>query len=251
LFALGIALFSGNLFALLLFSFHFFLFKRKDLIPGFKYISRKSSSHLLTLGGKFFIIQVAGVIEYGTTNILISRYFSPRLVTEYNVSYKFFSILSMVFAILISPVWSAVTDAQTKGEYSWIKSVGKKLLITWYGLVLCSLIFLGLSSYVYRVWLHGSVVIPFSISFGVMLFILSTTFSMIYVNILNGLSHLKTQYYLSVISMVYFIPLSYLLAVKLNWGVLGICIALVLANVNGIIAAPIEYYKIIGRNNSK
>jgi Na+-driven multidrug efflux pump len=74
------------------------------------------------------------------------------------------------------------------------------------------------------------------------------TFGMIYVYILNGLGRLKTQYYLSFITMIYFIPLAYWLSVTLNWGVLGICIALIFGNVNGLIAAPIEYYKFIKKN---
>lgn len=241
----GTAMFAGNLLALLLFSVHFFFFVRPDLFPKLKYFSRSSSNKLLSLGSKFFIIQISAIVQYQTTNILISRNFSSTQVTEYNIAYRLFSILVMVFSIIISPLWSAVTEAQSKRDFDWIKKTEKKLLFIWSLLALSALTLLAFSNFLYRVWLGNAIRIPFSISLGVMLYIVSLTFGMIYVYILNGLSRLKTQYYLSIITMIYFIPLSYWLSVMLNWGVLGICIALILANINGLIAAPIEYYKYI------
>ena len=244
----GTAMFAGNLLALLLFSIHFFIFNRPDLLPRLKFFSRSSSNNLLSLGGKFFIIQISAIIQYQTTNVLISRSFSSTQVTEYNIAYRLFGILVMVFSIIISPLWSAVTDAQTKGDYAWIKRTEKKLLFLWSILALSAVVLLALSNFLYRVWLGDAIEIPLSTSLGVMLYIVSMTFGMIYVYILNGLGRLKTQYYLSLITMIYFIPLAYWLSVMLNWGVLGICIALILANINGVIAAPIEYYKFIKKN---
>lgn len=245
----GTAMFAGNLLSLLLFSAYFFLFVRPDLLPKFRYFSFNSSSSLLKLGGKFFLIQVSAIVQYETTNVLISRYFSATQVTQYNISYKLFGILIMMFSIAISPLWSAVTDAQSKGDFKWIRKTEKKVLFLWGILALGGILLLSISSYLYTLWLGDSIEIPFLISLGVMLYILTQSFGMIYVYILNGLGRLKTQYYLSILTMIYFIPLSYFLAVKLNWGVLGICISLILSNINGLIAAPIEYYKFIKRNN--
>ena len=101
------------------------------------------------------------------------------------------------------------------------------------------------SHFLYDIWVGDSVNVPFNTSLGVMLCIITQTFGMIYVYILNGLSRLKTQYYLSIITMIYFIPLAYWFSVSLGWGVLGICLALILSNINGLIAARIEYYRLI------
>ena len=241
----GTAMFAGNLLALLLFSLHFFLFVRPDLFPKFKYFSSSASSRLLNLGGKFFIIQISAIVQYQTTNVLISRSFSSTQVTEYNIAYRLFSILVMVFSIIIAPLWSAVTEAQSKGDYDWIKKTEKKLLFIWSLVAISALALLALSNFLYKVWLGDSMKIPFNTSLGIMLYIITLTFGMIYVYILNGLGRLKTQYYLSLITMIYFIPLAYWLSVTLKWGVLGICLALILSNINGLIAAPVEYYRFI------
>lgn len=241
----GTAMFAGNLLAFLLFSIHFFLFVRPDLIPKFKYFSPSRSKQLLNLGGKFFIIQVSAIVQYQTTNVLISKYIDVHQVTEYNIAYKLFSILLMVFSIIVSPLWSAVTEAQSKGDYEWIKAAEKKLLVIWSLLSLSAIALLLASRFLYNIWIGDAVKIPFDTSLGVMLYIITQTFGMIYVYILNGLSRLKTQYYLSIITMIYFIPLAYWLSVSLGWGVLGICLALILSNINGLIAAPVEYYRLI------
>jgi Na+-driven multidrug efflux pump len=83
---------------------------------------------------------------------------------------------------------------------------------------------------------------------GVMLYIVTLTFGMIYIYILNGMGRLKTQYYLSIITMICFFPLAHLLSVTLGWGVIGICIALIISNINGLIAAPIEYHRLVRKN---
>jgi O-antigen/teichoic acid export membrane protein len=250
----GTAMFAGNLLALLLFSLHFFLFVRPDLVPKYKYCSFSASKQLLNLGGKFFVIQISAIVQYQTTNVIISRSFDPEhnaeQVTEYNIAYKLFSTLLMVFSIVIAPLWSAVTEAQTKGDYEWIRKTEKKILVVWSLLTFTAIALLLSSHFLYDVWVRSSLKrdIPFATSLGVMLYIVCLTFGMIYVYILNGLGRLKTQYYLSIITMIYFIPLAYWLSVTLKWGVLGICLALILSNINGLIAAPIEYYSFIRKN---
>jgi O-antigen/teichoic acid export membrane protein len=245
----GTAMFAGNLLAFLLFTLHFFIFVRPDLVPRFKYYSPSRSKQLLNLGGKFFVIQISAIVQYQTINVLISRYFdsgtSQIKVTEYNIAYKLFSVLLMVFSIVVAPLWSAVTDAQARGDFAWIRKTEKKLLYVWSFLALSAVGVLIISGFLYKLWLGDAVSIPFATSLGVMLGIVTQTFGMIYVYILNGMGRLKTQYYLSIITMLYFIPLAYWMSVSLGWGVLGICIALILSNVNGIIAAPVEYYRII------
>lgn len=245
LFWLGIAFFSGNLLSLLLFTLYFFLVKRKDLAPGINHISFSSSKSILSLGGRFFVIQLAAIVQYESTNVLISRYFSPVDVTEYNIAFKMFSIILMVFGIIITPIWSAVTKAKSTGDYRWIQTTEKKLLRIWGLFAALSILLLIVSPHIYYLWVKNTVTVPFITSLGVMLYVLSMTFSSIYVTILNGLGRLKTQFYLSIITMLLFVPISYFLAIKLNMGVWGICMALILANVNGLIAAPVEFRKII------
>ncbi len=60
----------------------------------------------LILGIIFFIIQIAGIVQYETANIIIARSFATADVTSYNIVYKYFGVLDMVFVIFLAPFWS-------------------------------------------------------------------------------------------------------------------------------------------------
>lgn len=47
--------------------------------------------------------------------------FGPDQVTIYNLSYKYFSVLIMAFSIVISPLWSAITEAYVRKDFKWFK----------------------------------------------------------------------------------------------------------------------------------
>ena len=51
------------------------------LRPSFKLVDKKSIMDLFNMGLKFFVLQIAAVVLFMTTNILISRYYSPKMVT--------------------------------------------------------------------------------------------------------------------------------------------------------------------------
>ena len=48
-------------------------------------------------------------------NIIISRNLGPIAVTQYNVAYKYYNVLNMASVIILTPFWSAFTDAYVKG----------------------------------------------------------------------------------------------------------------------------------------
>lgn len=242
---LGLSLFIGNLLSLVGFSVWFFNFVRRDLKPSFILIKPEYAKGLLNLGSQFFIIQISAIVQYETTNIIISRYFSPLEVTQYAIPYKLFSALYMVFNLLIAPLWSSVTEAYFKKDYEWIIKSQQRLVTLWRYMVLMALVLLFCCNFIYKIWLHNQVVIPFSTSLGIMLYVLCLSYGSIYVTILNGIGALKLQFQLSLVTMVLFIPLTYLLAVVLHMGIIGISFSLIICNVNGIIAAPYQYRKLI------
>ena len=60
---------------------------------------------------------------------------TKEAVVSYNIAYKVLFIPVMIQSIILTPFWSAVTDAYTKNDYSWIKRSLRKLnlltLIFW------------------------------------------------------------------------------------------------------------------------
>lgn len=223
-----------------------FRYKFKKISPNLKKVDFRLKGQLFNLGIRFFIIQLAGLIQFQTVNFIILKYFGPDDVTAYNISYKYFNIIYMVWALLLAPIWSAITQAKSKGEYDWIKKITKKYERLFLLFLFGGLIMLFSSSLLYKLWLGDKIsIIPFELSIVVFLYSLSLTFGSLYVQILNGLGALRIQYIASIISPFVFLLVSFLLIKIFKVGLISVIIASIIANFNGIFLAPYQYYLII------
>lgn len=230
---------------LIIASFIFYTGKYRYYAPSFEYVNFKYSKELMTLGLRFFIIQIAYIIMFTTDNMIITQLFGPTEVTPYNISFRYFSTVSLFFGIIISPFWSAVTDAYFKNDFIWIKRMIKKLILIWIGFVFLVLIMLFFSNVFYKFWIKNVVTIPMSISVMMAISIIVLTWSTIFSNFINGVGKIKLQMYSGILSAIINIPLAIILAKYLNLGIVGILAASTFLQFIGAIWAPIQYLKII------
>lgn len=247
LFLLGLVLCAAPLFVWICANIYFFNSKKyyKDVVPSLSYFKFSRIKNLMGLGGKFFIIQVAGLIQYQTANFIIAYYYTTTDVTYYNLVYKYFSAVTMLFSLFLAPLWSAVTDAYTKRDYDWIKWSVNRFLQMAIGLSVVCLVMLFLGNVFFNIWVGEE--ITNNISMLLMIWCCAYTivmlYSAIYVNILNGMGILNTQFILSLISPVLYLIVVYILIGKFNLGIHVLFIALLLTNLNGYVA-PIQYYRL-------
>ncbi|MDO9154788.1 MAG: oligosaccharide flippase family protein [Paludibacter sp.] len=236
---------------IILVAFNLILFskKYKDYAPKFSMVDFSLTKSLLSFGFKFFIIQIAGIVQFQTVNFIIMRYFGPSDVTSYNIAFRYFNMLYMVFTILITPVWSAVTEANAQDDIIWIKNTVKKYQKTFFVFLLCGILMFAISGNFYTLWLGNNTVnISYLLSFFVMINIMVFIYGGIFVNVLNGIGALKIQFYASIISPIIFILICYVMIGLLHFGIYSIVIASILANVNGFFLAPLQYNKIFFQN---
>lgn len=242
---LSLGLCITPLIVLLYFNIALFRTRFRAIRPKLKQIDFSLSKNLFGLGFRFFIIQIAGIIQFQTANFIIINAFTPNDVTVYNISFKYFSAIIMAMGIFMTPLWSAVTDAYAKKDIQWITNSVKKYQKLSILLVLVGVIMLILSDFVYTIWLgKAKPIIPFSVSFWMLIFSAISVIGGLYCGVLNGISALKIQFYASLISPFIFISLSYLFIYKLHYGIEAIIISSIIANFNAIILAPLQYYKI-------
>ena len=88
--------------------------------PSFRHVDRQMTRDLCSTGVQFFILQICGVILMTSTNIIISKMFSPAEVTPYQIVYRYFSLVLVVFNAICLPFWNATTDAYTRRDMEWI-----------------------------------------------------------------------------------------------------------------------------------
>jgi O-antigen/teichoic acid export membrane protein len=245
---LGFALGFSPVFVLVFSSLIMFSTKYKKFRPSLGFVDFFYAKDLIGLGYKFFIIQVAGIIQFQTTVLIIAQYFGSLQVTNYNIAFRLFGIMNMVFSIALTPLWSAVTDAYSKQDFGWIRKSVKRYFTLWVFIALIGGIVLILSNKVYELWIgKGIVSIDFRISFWLYIYFSIITFGSIYVSVLNGMGAIKIQYIFCIISPILFITISIILVKCFNLGIQSIIIANIAANFNGFILAPLQYRKVFIR----
>lgn len=242
---LCIALCLTPLLVCAIFNFTLFRTRYRNIAPSIKYINFSVAPELLNLGVKFFIIQIAGIIQYQMSNFLILRYIGANEVTYYNISYKYVSVLWMFWSIITTPIWVAVTDAIANNDYEWIKHTKRKYLRIFGVFSICGMAMLYFSPFVYKTWIGNSVHIPFYLTFFVLIYILVMMFGNIYVSILNGASQLNLQMYSCMVSPFIYFIVFYFCNKQLNFGVESVIITSILSNFNGFLIAPLQCEKLL------
>ena len=232
-------------FVLLIYNIYYFSTSLKPYKPNITYVRFSDIKALFGLGSLFFLIQIAAIVQFQTGNILIAHWFGSEDVAVYNVCFKYFSVLTMGFSLIVSPFWSAFTDADTKNDFNWIKSIVGKTVKIWFVFALVGILMLLLSPLIYKIWIGNRLAIPFSLSLTMLIYTLLLSYGSIFVMFINGIGKIKLQTYTSLVSPLAFLGLAYLFTHALHIGIAGIVLATILANFYGPIIAPLQFKKII------
>jgi O-antigen/teichoic acid export membrane protein len=213
------------------------------LLPSVKCFHKRYLKDLFNIGIQFFLLQLSGILLFACANLLISHQFGPQEVTPYNIAYRYFSVLPMAMAIILSPMWSASTDAYAKGDVAWIRrtmrGIHKILLLAYIAIALMILA----SNFIYRIWLGSEIEIPFKLSMAIGIYIAILISSISYSNFLNGLGKLRLQTINTVTVALLFFPLCSFLGSKL--GIVGIVVGMCLLNLSGLILNKIQFDKVL------
>lgn len=250
----GSLLVFGSVFSIiptiLLILFNILAFKGKYSVfkPSYKYWKKVYLKEIMGLGINFFIIQVAATMLFSTDNFIISQLFSPKDVVPYNLSFKYFSIITMIYTTLITPYWSSFTEAYARDDYEWIKKSVSNVQKIWFLVPFLLIIMLIFSDRIYKLWFGYKITIPIELSLSMALFVLFITFNLIYVYFINGVGKIKVQVISSIVSLIINIPLSIFFAKNLEMGITGVMLATCVSLSYSVILKPYQYYKIINKN---
>jgi len=224
-------------------SIWFYSNQYKKYAPSFKYVKFRYARDLMTLGLKFFIIQIAAILLYQTNNIIIAQLFGPDQVTPFHVSYRYFGIVTMASGIIMLPFWSAFTEAWTKKDVAWIKNTMKKLRSIWSFLIVAVIVMLVFSDFIFKLWIGDEVKVPIQISIVMAVYVIINTWNAIYSYFLNGVGKIKLQLYAGIFAAILNIPFAIFLGKYL--GIYGIILATSILALGSAVWSPIQYKKII------
>ena len=175
------------------------------LRPSMKLVNLQSALELGDLSIKFFWIQIAAIVQFMTANILISIFFTPEMVTPYQIAYRYLSLVMVAFTVICMPFWNATTDAF---DIDWIQRSDQRMnyIIL---IIAATLIFMiAISPWVYEKWIGDSCDVPFMMTCMMAIYIFLLILSMRYSYFLNGIGALRLQLYMTIMTVV-FIPASW------------------------------------------
>ena len=220
-----------------------FYIRFPKLRPSFHLINLKSALELGNLGLKFFWIQIASVIQFLTTNLLISKFYTPALVTPYQIAYRYISLSMIVFTIICMPFWNATTDAYERNDIVWIRKANQKMNWMIAGITVLLLCMIIVSPWVYQIWIGDACQVPIGMTIMVALYNFLLIISMRYSYFLNGIGALRLQTYMTVMTII-FIPSVYLVCTQTNnilWLIAVMCICVT----PSFIVNMIQFHKLL------
>ncbi len=219
--------------------------KYRHLRPSMRYVQFSHAKELMNLGVKFFILQISALIIFSSSNIIIIQLFSPAEVIPYNIAFKYFNIVSMVFYLVLLPFWSAYTEAFTRGDIPWIQRTLGVLRRLWFLSVVIVILMSFFANTFYRIWVGREIHIPIAISIAMGIYVLIIAWSSIYSNFINGTGIIRMELVVSIIAGIVNIPLAIVFSKYMHMGIPGIILAPCICLLPGCIVWPMQVKKIL------
>jgi len=202
----------------------------KKARPSFLFFRYESGKRVLSLGISFLYVQLLYMVITVTNEWFITKFYNSAYCVDYQIYYKLFSLIGMVFMLTLTPVWSAVTKAYAEKRYTWIIKIYKFLCLFVVLVTILQILIVPLMPWIMRLWL-GKRAIEINDA-TVMVFVF---FSVIYIwnavqsVIVSGLGILRFQIYGYTFAAVFKIIAIVLFYDSFNWDwvVLATCLGLI------------------------
>lgn len=200
----------------------------KEIRPRLSAIRMRYAKDLGGLGVKFFFLQLATLIISSSSNLIISKVFSPAEVTPYSIAFRYFNVLAMVYMIIINPLWTAITDAYVRKDVNWIEANMRKMVYVWLLFTVISIFMVAVSQIVFRLWVGAEVVIPYNLCISIAVYNSTLLWFNLFGCYCNGVGRLKVALWVVSIAAIVFVPCALLMS---DWiGVSGVAYAMALVS---------------------
>lgn len=200
---------------------------------------------LFSTGLQFFAIQLAVLVVFTTDKMLITQFFGPQQVTQYEVVFKLFSVITILHALISAPLWSAYTEAYHRGDIDWVEKMLRKQLLIFAGIAALVLLFVLLARPIIGLWIGGELAVSSPLILAMGLFVLILTWNNVFAMLVNGIGKIQAQLYTAVSAMVLNIPLAIFFTKYLGLGLSGIVLATCVSLLLAAVVLPIQVHRII------
>ena len=118
---LVLAYFGAPLVASALNSWLFFGRMQPELAPSRVAVSRTAARTLLRTGGLFLVLQVVAAVAYASDSLVIAQLLGAAAVSDFAVPERMFSLITLLLAMVLAPLWPAYGEAIVRGDSHWVR----------------------------------------------------------------------------------------------------------------------------------
>ena len=183
---------------------------------------------------------------FQTNNFIIAHNLGQLSVTQYNISFKLIGIISIIFTIILTPIWSAATDAYYKNDYNWFNKTIKKLNFIWLATSILGFLIVFFSDYIYISWLGSKKGLDNNLQILFLIYFMINMRYGIYGYIINGIGKIYLQIVLTSIIAIVYIPTTLFFCSKL--GLKGIVLSMIFFSSINAIWSYLQYKKLISNS---
>jgi O-antigen/teichoic acid export membrane protein len=177
---------------------HIFIYYKPWLMPRIKNWKLLQAKYLLKVGFLFWIVQISAIVFLQTDLIIVAQLFGANEVATYGVTLRLFSLIGIIQAAFIMPLWPAYSEAQSRKDIDWIIRTFKNSL--WVSLawsMISGICLLGFSPLIISNWVSPSAVPSYSLLLAMFLTAILTACGQCISMLMNGLGEIKSQVIIS------------------------------------------------------
>lgn len=217
--------------------------------PAVSCANMKLARDIVGLGGRFLLVQVSLMAITVTNEIYITWLFDASDVVEFQVYNKVFSTILALYAIISSPIWSAVTKSWHERNIDWIRNAQAKLTKLSIATTLLTILFCVVLQPVFDIWLGSeSVSVSLAAEVSFCLYTITMLFAYSIATVANGISMLGVQMVCYIGAAIVKYPLCLALAGAFeSWTVVVLANAIIM--IPYLIVQPIALGKALNRRS--
>lgn len=221
----------------LFYSIYYFL-KKPLLAPTYNNVTRDCAAIIFNTGIWTVITQLIYTLKINAPTIIIPIVLGLNALTEFSITHKLVSIISVVANIALQSLWPVYGEAYARGDKSWIIQTMKKSLIATLVLSFFTLFLVFVfNDFIFRVWVGGEFFVNDSLLIGLSAMAILININVCFAVFLNGTGHFKRQTQFSIIFVSLAILCSFFSATV--YGILGIVLSM--AVIAELLRLPIFY----------
>ena len=147
------------------------------LSPRLSQIRGNAARRMMSTGGEFFVLQIAGLIVFNSDNMVVTHYLGPAEVASYSIAWRLVGYAAFAQTLISPSLWPAFSEAFARKDMEWIRMTFQRTMRLTMGVALGStVVFASLGRWIIRVWATRAAVPTEGLLLLMCIWVLTSTF---------------------------------------------------------------------------